>query len=59
VELFNIAKDPSEKHDLSRTMPEKVRELRTRYEAYARQAVPPKAAPRAKDFQTPKVWGEK
>ena len=37
---------------------ERVRELRASFDAYGRQAVAPKAAPKAKDFKTPKVWGE-
>lgn len=59
VELFNLARDPSEKMNLAAAEPERVRELRARLADYARQAVAPKAAPKAKDFQTPKVWGEK
>lgn len=59
VELFNLANDPSEKTNLAASEPDRVRELRARLEAYARQAVPPKAAPKAKDFESPKVWGEK
>jgi arylsulfatase A-like enzyme len=59
VELFNLANDPAEKTNLAEREPERVRELRARIEAYARQAVPPKAAPKAKDFQSPKVWGER
>ena len=59
VELFNLATDPSEKTNLADKEPERVRELRARLDAYARQAIPPKAAPKGKDFQSPKVWGEK
>jgi arylsulfatase A-like enzyme len=59
VELFNLAKDPSEKTNLAAAEPDRVRELRARLADYARQAVAPKAAPKAKDFQAPKVWGEK
>ncbi len=59
VELFNLADDLSEKHNLAATMPEKVKELRARLGAYAKQAVPPKSKPKAKDFRSPKVWGEK
>ena len=39
--------------------PEKVKELRARLDGYAKEAVPPKSKPKAKDFVTPKVWGEK
>lgn len=59
VELFNLAQDLGEKKNLAADRPDKVKELRARYDALARQAVPPKAAPKAADFQTPRVWGEK
>lgn len=42
VELFNLADDPSEKNDLSAKAPEKVKELRRRYDELAKQAVKPK-----------------
>jgi len=57
-ELFNLADDPNERHNLAGAKPEKVVELRTIYASFAKQAVPPKSAPRAPDFRTPKVWGE-
>jgi arylsulfatase A-like enzyme len=44
VELFNLANDPGEKKNLASERPEKVKELRARYAALARQAVPPKNA---------------
>ncbi|MFO0809122.1 MAG: arylsulfatase [Gemmataceae bacterium] len=59
VELFDLAVDPNEKTNLAVKHPEKVAELRARYDSFAKQAVPPKARPKAADFQTPKVWGEK
>jgi arylsulfatase A-like enzyme len=59
VELFNLAEDPSEKVNLATRHPDKVNELRTRYDAFARQQVPPKATSKAKDFKSPKIWGEK
>ncbi|MDB6153642.1 MAG: arylsulfatase family protein [Chthoniobacteraceae bacterium] len=58
VELFDLSKDLSEKQNLAVEHPEKVQELRERYEVYARQAVPPKARPKSPGFQTPKVWGQ-
>jgi arylsulfatase A-like enzyme len=58
VELFNIAEDPHERHDLAASQPAKVAELRGRYDAFARQAVPPKSAPKAPRFQSPRIWGE-
>ncbi len=59
VELFNLTEDISEKTNLVDKFPDKVKELRTRLEAFAKQAVPPKSAPKAADFKSPKVWGEK
>ena len=59
VELFNLAEDASEKLNLAQKHPEKVKELRARYEAYAKQQVAPKTSPRAKGFKSPRVWGEK
>ena len=58
-ELFNLADDLSEKKNLAKEMPEKVKELKARYDFYAKQAIAPKAKPKSKDFVTPKVWGEK
>lgn len=58
VELFNLASDPYEETNLADSEPERVRDLRSRLEAYEKQAVPPKAAPKAADFKAPKVWGE-
>lgn len=58
VELFNIAEDPYEKRDQSSVNPAKVAELRARYERLAREAVPPKAAPRSPGFRAPRVWGD-
>jgi arylsulfatase A-like enzyme len=58
LELFDLSKDPAEANNLASQQPERVTELRRRLEAYARQAVPPRSAPKAKDFKTPKVWGE-
>jgi arylsulfatase A-like enzyme len=59
IELFNLAEDPSEKTNLAAKHPEKVKELRARYDAFAKQQVAPKAAPKATGFKSPKVWGEK
>ena len=41
VELFNLRDDPREKNNLAATEPAKLRELRERYEAYARAAAVP------------------
>jgi arylsulfatase I/J len=58
VELFHLAMDPAEKSNLAAQEPERVRVLRSRLDAYAREALPPRAAPKAKDFRAPAVWGE-
>jgi arylsulfatase A-like enzyme len=59
VELFNIAQDPYEKKNLAAEQPEKLKELRARYDELAAQAVKPKGGPQPKDYKAPKVWGEK
>jgi arylsulfatase A-like enzyme len=58
VELFNLAKDVSEKTNLAATEPEKVSDLKKRLAKYADEAVPPKLAPKQPGFESPKVWGE-
>ncbi len=59
VELFNLADDLSEKTNLAERFPDRVKELRARLDAYAKQAAPPKAKPKPPGFKSPKVWGEK
>jgi arylsulfatase A-like enzyme len=58
VELFHLPSDPGERKNLAAEKPDKVKELRARLEAYAKAAALPKQAPKAKDFKSPKVWGE-
>jgi arylsulfatase A-like enzyme len=58
IELFNIKDDPYEKTNLADKEPEKVRQLKARLDAYAREAAPPKSAAQSPDFKVPKVWGE-
>ena len=58
IELFDLAADPGERRNLAEVHPEKVKELRARYQALADQAVPPKLGPRDPNFKTPSVWGE-
>ena len=58
VELFNLAQDPNEKTNLAEEHPDRVRALRARYTALAKDAVPPKSRSRQKDFKSPAVWGE-
>jgi hypothetical protein len=59
IELFNLAADIGEKKNLAQDNAAKVKELRARYDELAKQAVPPKVKPKAKDFVVPKVWGER
>ena len=58
VELFHLAQDLSEQHDLSKAMPEKVKELRARYDVYAKAAAQPGNQPKPAGYVSPKVWGE-
>jgi arylsulfatase A-like enzyme len=58
VELFNLANDPAEKNNVAGQHPDKIRELRARYEVLAKQQVAPKSRPKGKGFVSPKVWGE-
>ena len=57
VELFNLADDPSEKKNLAAEHPDKVKELRARYDALASQALPARIKPRAPDLTVPKRSG--
>jgi arylsulfatase A-like enzyme len=59
VELFDLAADVSESKDLAAEHPDRVKALRARYDAYLKEADPPRARPKPADFQVPKVWGEK
>jgi len=43
VELFNLAEDIGEQNNLASQHPDKVKELRARYDRLAAQAVPPKS----------------
>jgi arylsulfatase A-like enzyme len=58
LELFNLANDLSERTNLASTHPEKVKELRARYDRLAKQAVPAKNKPKRPGFKSPAVWGE-
>jgi arylsulfatase A-like enzyme len=58
AELFNLARDPYEKQNLAAQQPDKVKDLRARYNKLAAQAAPPKIRPKPADFKSPKVWGE-
>ena len=41
VELYNLAEDIGESRNLAAAQPEKVKEMRTRLEAFLKDAVPP------------------
>lgn len=59
LELFNLAEDPGEKMNLAQENPQKLRELRERYDSFARQQVAPKAGPKPAGFRAPEIWGER
>ena len=42
--LFNLTSDPTERHDLSKSMPEKVKELMARLEEYRETMIEPDVA---------------
>ncbi|HEY4313833.1 MAG TPA: arylsulfatase [Pirellulales bacterium] len=58
VELFNLATDVGEKTNLANAEPKITEQLRARYAAYAKEAVPPKAGPKPRGFKSPRVWGQ-
>lgn len=58
IELFDLASDPYERTNLAGGNPQKVAELRGRYDALARQALPPRSSPKAPGFRAPAVWGQ-
>jgi arylsulfatase A-like enzyme len=58
VELYNIADDPGEKHDVAGEKPEVAQHLRARLDQLAREASPPKLRPKQAGFRTPRVWGQ-
>lgn len=58
IELFDLKADPYEATNLADKNPDKVKELRAKLDAFAKEAVAPKARPKPADFVSPKVWGE-
>lgn len=61
IELYDLARDPSEKNNLAAREPRKVRELLTRLIRYARAAVPPfggRGDERPATWKAPRVYGE-
>ncbi|MGL6074381.1 MAG: arylsulfatase B [Fimbriiglobus sp.] len=59
IELFNLKADPYEKENLATREPAKVKELKTKLAGFAKDAAAPKLKPKAANFKTPKIWGEK
>lgn len=59
VELFDLKADPYEKTNKAGDEPARVTAMKAMLAAYQKQAVAPKAKPKAADFVTPKVWGER
>lgn len=59
-ELFNIADDPEEKHDLASTHPEEFDRLQAKLESLAAEAAPPHLLSNQPPagFTVPAVWGE-
>lgn len=58
LELFNLAADPGERENLAARHPEVVQRLAARLEAFAREALPPKAEAAPAGFRAPRVWGQ-
>ncbi len=61
VELFNIVVDPYETKNLADQEPTKLKELRARYDALAKQAAKPEtreSLSRPAGFTVPRVWGQ-
>ena len=58
VELFDLSKDRSETNNLASAEPARVADLKSRYERFAKQALPMGNYARPAGFKSPKVWGE-
>jgi arylsulfatase A-like enzyme len=58
VELFNLTQDLSEQHNLAVQYPDKVKELRARYDALAKQAAQPGNQAKPAGYKSPRIWGE-
>jgi arylsulfatase A-like enzyme len=58
AELYNLSSDLSEKQDLAAANPDKVKQLKERYERLTAAAVPPKSGPQPAGFKSPEVWGQ-
>ncbi len=57
VELYDLAADPGEQHDVSAAHSETVSSLRARYAELARGALAPLRTTQPADFVVPEVWG--
>lgn len=57
-DLFNLAIDPNEKHNVVSENPEVAKNLFERLRHYMDAAVPPRAESVPKNFPSPRVWGE-
>ncbi len=57
-ELYNVVDDIGETKDVAKDHPERVKAMRKRYEAWAKEAVKPRYHERPEGFKVPKVWGE-
>lgn len=58
VELFDITSDLGETNNQADLQPEILKQMQARLADLRQQAVTPKNAPMAKDFKTPKIWGQ-
>jgi arylsulfatase A-like enzyme len=58
LELFDLAHDTAEEHNLADKHPQVVADLLTRYEGLSKQAAAPKARAKPRGFQSPRVWGQ-
>jgi arylsulfatase A-like enzyme len=58
IELYNLADDPGEQHNLAAEKPDILRELRERYDIIARTATPPLLDNKPTNFKIPRVWGQ-
>jgi len=58
LELYDLASDAAEQHDVSAEHQQVVQKLRAHYADLLRQSAPPKLKPKPAEFVSPKVWGE-
>lgn len=57
-ELFDLAADRQEKHDLAKAHPDVVARLNARLETLSKTAAPAFSEAKDPNFKSPKVWGE-